>query len=199
MRPKCQVLRYAFRAAKASLDAKNEKTTIRTLAGEMTANFKSVQHYLYRNRDLATEIGVELEYAMHDVGQYADAIVDMPANQRPTQRRIAAALGIDHSSVSKFMKKHPELRALHPRFDNLRGNGKAVEIEIASATTPAKPNRWRDLGVAIWHENVGRYVGVCATREEYLDYWEKGLLKHQCEGKPKPEHLPTPEEVSRMS
>lgn len=198
MRPKCQVLRYAFRAAGAKLKRKRIKITIGSLAEEMDANFKSVQHYLYRNRDLARELGVELEYTMHDVGQYADAIVRMPANQRPTHRRIAIVLRIDHSSVSKFMKTHPELRDLHPRFDKLRANGHAVEAE-ANSTPVNEVKRWRDLGIAVWHENAGRYVGVCVSREEYLDYWRKGLLKHQCEGKPKPEYLPTPDEVSRMT
>lgn len=199
MRPKCQVLRYAFRAAKVSLDSKGKKITIRTLADEMTAKFKSVQHYLYRNRDLATEIGVQLAHPMHDVGQYADAIVSMPAGVRPTHRRIASVLGLDRTSVTRFMKEHPELRALHPRFDKLRSNGKATDLEIKADLPPTKAVRWRDLGVAVWHEKAGRYVGVCATRSEYLDYWSKGLLKHQCEGKPKPEYLPTPEEVFQMT
>ncbi|MES2203466.1 MAG: hypothetical protein V4474_04045 [Patescibacteria group bacterium] len=162
----------------------------------MKANFKTVQRFLYRDQDLAAEIGVEIVNVHHDLGEYADAIVNIPSNQRPTSRRIGAVLGLDHSAVVRFLKAHPELRSLHPRFDKLRRKPDTHDEEVEP---PKVVRRWRDLGVAVWHENAGRYVGACASRQEYLDYWKKGLLKHQCEEQPKPEHLPTPEEVEGMT
>lgn len=191
MRPKSPVLRYAFRAAAAKLRSRREDVTVNTLAAEMAANFKTVQRFLYRDKELASEIGVQLECVMHGVGEYAEVIVNIPSNRRPTVRRIASALGLDHSSVVRFVKAHPELEALHPRFETWRA-------EPESFITP-EVRRWRDLGVAIWDHDLRRFVGVSASRAEYLNYWEKGLLKHQFENKPKPKHLPKPEEVEYMT
>lgn len=193
MRPKSPALRYAFRAAAAALKAKEEKVTVGSLAKEMDANFKTVQRLLYRDRELADELGVELVFGKHTLGQYAQAILDIPSNQRPTARKLSERLGVHHSSVIRFVHAHPELYALHPRFETWRAIPDAPPESIAS------PRRWRDLGVAVWHENACRYVGVCASKAEYLDYWAKGMLKHQMEKLPKPEHLPTPDEVAQMT
>jgi len=57
---------------------------------------------------------------------------------------------------------------------------------------------WRDLSVDVWHERSGRYVGMVVGREEYLAYWQQGLLKHLHAKLPKPKHLPTPKEVEKM-
>ncbi len=123
MRPKSPVLRYAIRAAKAKLEAGGHKITIRSLADEMEANFKTVQRLLYRDRELAAEIGVELEHVRHDTAAYAAAIVSISSYRRPTARRIAKILGVDHSSVVRFIKAHPELKMLHPRFDPITTEG----------------------------------------------------------------------------
>lgn len=144
MRPKNPLLRYAFRAAKAHLKLEDKKITIGSLAVEMGANFKTVQRFLYRDQAMALEIGVELEHIKHDLGEYTNAIVKIPSNERPTARRIGALLGLDHSSVSRFLKAHPELRALHPRFD---------PVTQEPAAEPEKSGtiglRWRDLGISV--------------------------------------------------
>lgn len=197
MRPNDAVLRYAFRSAAVKLKLSKRTVTVNSLAEEMRARFKTVQRFLYRDRELAEEIGVEPERIMHGLGEYAEVIVSIPSGVRPTARRIAAVLKLDHSSVVRFVKAHPELYALHPRFEPWSNRHVAVQEQTPPA--PIIRQRWRDLGIAVWHESAGRFVGVCATRDEYLNYWNKGLLKHQQEGRSKPEHLPTPEQVRHMT
>lgn len=207
MRPKSPVLRYAFRAAKARLDEREEKVTVRSLAVEMGANFKTVQRFLYRDTELAAEIGVELVFTKHGLEEYAAAITGIPVDRRPTTRRIAEVLGLDHSAVARFIKAHPELRALHPRFESESEDDEPeVQIDVDPDPLPAasppivsaEPRRWRDIAVNVWSESTGRFVGQNASRAQYLNYWAKGVLKHQMQKQPKPEYLPTPEEVEAM-
>ncbi|HUO50653.1 MAG TPA: hypothetical protein VMU25_03795 [Candidatus Paceibacterota bacterium] len=199
MRPKSGALRYAYVAAAAKLQLEQKDVTIRSLAEEMGEDFKAAQRYLYRNEDVAKEIGLTLEHTKHDELDYTAAILNIPVNVRPTNRRLGSALGVCHSSVAKFLKEHPELKRLHPRFEC----GDILE-EVEAESEPENLEEdsvmrtWRDLYVIVWHERSGRYVGEVANRTQYLTYWEKGLLKHLHEGLPMPSHLPTPEEVVNM-
>ena len=71
MGPKNPVLRYAFWAAAAKLRLEKKKVTVSSLASEMGAKFASVQTFLYRDKALAEEIGVELEHNVNGLGAYA--------------------------------------------------------------------------------------------------------------------------------
>jgi hypothetical protein len=197
MRPISGSLRYAYTAAAAKLRSENKKVTIRSLSDEMGEAFKAVQRYIYRNEDVAREIGVEVEHIKHGVLDYTGAILSIPADVRPTLRRIASALGIDYSSVGKFLKAHPELRALHPRFELADTVTEEKEAEEIEEEVPVM-STWSDLYVVVWSERSGRYVGQVVNREQYLECWEKKLLKHLNEGLEKPPHLPTPEQVAEM-
>lgn len=73
-----------------------------------------------------------------------------------------------------------------------------VEPHVVEQKTATQERWWRDLYVSVWDEDISRYAGKGVTRSEYLAYWTKKLLKHQREGKPKPDNLPTPEEVAFM-
>ena len=65
MRPRSSMLRYAFRAAQASLKSKGEKITVNTLAREMGANFKTVQRFLYQNKDLWEKLSNNSEKSLY--------------------------------------------------------------------------------------------------------------------------------------
>ena len=193
MRPTCNALRYAYRAAAARVKSKEKEVTIRALADELEVSFKTAQRYLYRNQEVAQEVGLEVEHVKHGLSDYTTAILSIPSQLRPTCRRISALLRIDQTSVGRFIKRHPELRALHPRFETLHCADASNE-EVGTFVR----RRWIDLYVSVWHELTGRYVGIGVTRDQYLDYWANNLLKHQREGLPKPRHLPAPEEVELM-
>ena len=57
---------------------------------------------------------------------------------------------------------------------------------------------WPAAGTLIqcWDERINRMVSVgIDTQDEYLELWFKGHLRHQREGRQKPEHLPSAEDL----
>jgi len=228
-RKTCTAIRYAYRIASAKVKSDGKAVTIRTIANEIGIGFKTAQSFLYREHEFAREIGLELEYVTHDVAEYINAIRSIDSQVRPTCRHIAQILGLEHSSVARFLKKHPEVRLAHPHFGIEKrrkpaGAASAVK-KPAHVKTPPIPKQpvvpevqkpavveevsepvsrsvgpWRDLYVSVWDESICRYAGVLLNRSQYLDYWKRGLLEHQhAKGKTKPSHLPTPEEVAAMT
>lgn len=228
-RKTCMAIRYAYRTASAKIKSEGKSVTIRTIANEIGIGFKTAQSFLYRDHEFAREIGLELEYVTHDVAEYINAIRSIDSQVRPTCRHIAQILGLEHSSVARFLKKHPEVRLVHPHFGPSKKRGptvgtravkkpehvqvapipkqsaalevqKSVVVEEVPVPESRPVGPWRDMYVTVWDESICRYAGALLTRSQYLDYWRRGLLEHQhAKGKTKPSHLPTPEEVAAMT
>lgn len=93
-----------------------------------------------------------------------------------THINLARELGIDRTSVTRFLDAHPETRAL-----------------LKTATF--RKVVWHDVTVQHFDESVQRIVLNKVSRIEYVRLWRAGKLDFQIKGNPKPEGLPSLEEA----
>jgi hypothetical protein len=63
---------------------------------------------------------------------------------------------------------------------------------------PERRNGKVEIGVNFLNENGQRMAFDAVEPRRYLELWDAGLLKHQHEGKPKPEHLPDRQAVVKF-
>lgn len=194
MRPRNTTLRRHYEVAAEELRVLKRPVTPRTLSVHLSKEYNAVRTFFNRNRTFAKELGVKI-INHHSEEQYVGTKEKLEKEKvKPTSRAIAAELGVDHSSVCRFFKKHPQ------RLANAE-NPATEAVPSVVVTEPEPP--WRkamrtpshELTVQHFDTKVVRVVLNKVTPAEYIKLWDNGHLLFQIRKEPKPDSLPTREEM----
>ena len=165
------------------LRQQRKKLTIRTLAGQLGKNWRTVESYLRRRPQLSRQLGVII-VKQHGVEDYLTAIKKLKLQNRVvTQKMLAHELGgKSEGTVSVFLLTHPGVR------------------EALTAPYMQRPafKRSHTVTYMVWDERIGRLALVSVGLAEYVRIWDRGLLKFQREKTQMPDYLPTREEASAL-
>jgi hypothetical protein len=184
------------------------------MAAELALEYQAVRTFLRRNKSFADSLGVKFQ-AHINKEDYETAITTLTQRKaKLTHQNIALELGRDRGTVTRYFGRHAELHTapLVPRARPVPQElpeptacetAQASEVaEVEAAVPPASaPLRWRtdkELFVSCWDERCGRLVSKSASLVEYIQLWDKGLLKFQQEGAPQPDHLPSREQARKL-
>lgn len=177
MRPLDMSLRERYATSATALQTDPEvKINKRALAGKLGLGYQTVRTFLFRNPDLLEDLGVK-HRTQKTVEDYAAAVQRVAQKgAKRTHINLARELGIDRTSVTRFLDAHPEIRVL-----------------LKTATF--RKMVWHDVTVQHFDESVQRIVLNKVSRIEYARLWKAEKLEFQVKGIPKPEYLPSLEEV----
>jgi hypothetical protein len=198
MRPRDTALRQCYQAAAEELRALNEPVTPRTLSTHLPKEYDAVRTFFNRNRDLAENIGVKINSHHSEKEYFAARERLLNAGAKPTARVIASELGVDHSSVCRFFKRWTIPTQEKKSKKQMVKSPPLVQAEPPIATWLAAVRLTRELTVQHFDPSVLRVVLNKVSPAEYIQLWDKRHLLFQVEGLPKPDHLPTREEMSKF-
>jgi len=105
-----KALRERYQVAALALRERGEKVTRRSLSTELKLEFDAVRTYLNRNVAFAKELNV-FSYEHNDEGDYRAAVSDLKGEEtKVTHAKIAIKLGLDRTTVTRYLTFHPEVR-----------------------------------------------------------------------------------------
>jgi len=90
----------------------------------------------------------------------------------------------DPSAGAKF--------AEHRRLKKLADEAKRRREEEAAPEKDAGVFQKKEVFITYWDDHRGDYSSTAVPLDAYVRYSEKGLLKHQRQGTPRPSYLPDP-------
>lgn len=200
MRPRNRILRQRYQAAAAELRALGEPVTLRTLSVHLSKNYHSVRTFFNRDPALARKIGIKI-IARHSKEEHSSAKAGLiEEGIAPTSRAVAAKMGKCHSSVLRALREEPT-----PVQEETEAK---ILPELPLAETPAaqeKPEyiptwvstlrRTREITVQHFDSRSLRIILNKVGPHRYIQLWDAGHLDFQVRGQPKPDYLPTREEI----
>lgn len=111
MRPRDPNLRLSYEKVAEDTRRRNVRLSKELLAQRLQLKKESVRMFLYRNPLFARRIGLSPEQEKHSQNEYLEAIGLVARRGKVTNTSLARQLGLRQSSVSKYLSRHPEVRA----------------------------------------------------------------------------------------